>query len=366
MIFPQLTSSLALDDNIYATQTDRTADATLRFTPEVRAQSLWARHAASAHALVTINRYIANPSESTTDAAIGAAGRYDLDRADWVAGRLDLAQRTEPRGNFFDPGAIDEPVRVRSALAEVSGSRTTGRARLQGILRLLQTDYADGRLQSGAEFDQDYRDGARGDVTLRGEYAVSPATAVFGNLNLNTRSFDAADAAGRIRSSTGAEALIGARLQPSPLTRLEAAIGYLRQDYEDEALGDLSGFSAQLRAAWHPTGLTSVTASVSRSIEDSPDVGVSGYLSTSAEVGVDHELRRHIILGARARLRQDRYRGQDRDDRRAGLSLRADYYLSRSVALGGTFDHDTRSSSGARSGRNYSDNRLAISLTYKR
>jgi hypothetical protein len=52
-------------------------------------------------------------------------------------------------------------------------------------------------------------------------------------------------------------------------------------------------------AIWTPTGLTTLTAQASRTIEDPAAEGTAGYTYTTAGLVVDHELRRNVLLQAR-------------------------------------------------------------------
>ncbi len=50
---------------------------------------------------------------------------------------------------------------------------------------------------------------------------------------------------------------------------------------------------------WTPTGVTSVMATLARSIEDPTVSGTTGFTYTRGEIEVDHELRRNIVLRGR-------------------------------------------------------------------
>ena len=47
---------------------------------------------------------------------------------------------------------------------------------------------------------------------------------------------------------------------------------------------------------WNPSGMTTVTGSLTRSIEDAAQEGIAGYTYTSARLRLDHEYQRNVLL----------------------------------------------------------------------
>jgi hypothetical protein len=366
MFYPLVTTSMTLDDNIYAAPSGEKADSIIRIRPEVRAQSNWSRHAVNYYAYAQRNQYVANNSESTFELGAGAAGRLDLGNFDQVNGRIDILRATESRRVAQASVNSASPIRFTGLTSELGGTRAVGRVRFIGRLNGTLYNYQDTLAVSGGAFDQDFRDTGRLEASLRGEYALSPDTAFFLSGAVNGRKFWNRDVLGRTRSSSGGYLQAGVRSRPTLLTRIDVGVGYLRQTYRDPLFGPTSGLSVQAKGYWYPSGLTTVSVGVSRTIEDSADVGVSGYLSSRIDAQVDHELRRNLILTAQATYGQDNFRGSDRDDQRSFLSLRGDYYVTRAAAIGAAFEHEARSSSGAARGLEFKDNRLLISLVLRR
>jgi hypothetical protein len=51
---------------------------------------------------------------------------------------------------------------------------------------------------------------------------------------------------------------------------------------------------------WSPTGLTTLTGTLTRAVEEPLTAGTSGFVLTSANLVLDHELMRNILLQGRA------------------------------------------------------------------
>ena len=57
-------------------------------------------------------------------------------------------------------------------------------------------------------------------------------------------------------------------------------------------------------ANWSPSGLTTITGTLTRSIEDAAQEGVAGYTYTSARLEIDHEYLRNVLLHGGASLQR--------------------------------------------------------------
>ena len=147
------------------------------------------------------------------------------------------------------------------------------------------------------------------------------------------------------------------------LIRGEIAAGYISQEFDEEtAYGKVDGFGARALIEWFPTQLTTVTATGSRTVEDSAIIGSGGYLSSAIGLQIDHELMRNIIVGGAVSYSEDDYEGIDRNDDRFSGSLSATYLVNRHLGVSLAASHLEQSSSGADNGADFDVNRLMISF----
>jgi len=305
MIWPKLTSTVEYNNNIFALNSDKVGDTVWHVSPELDATSNWSRHALSAYARTTINRFDNNSGENTEDYSVGAQGRLDVLRTAQINSGLNWSQLTEPRTSATSIGQA-HPVQYDLSSVFVSGAREFNRLRLSTRFDAQNFLYLD---RTG-NTPQNDRDHTLYVLTGRADYAVSPDTAVFVQLAGNDRNYRlsatpsvlAAYPGFQNRDSNGLEALVGANFELSALVRGEIGVGYLNQSYDNKNFKDISGLGARAQVEWFPTQLTTVTVTGSRTIEDAGIIGASGYLSANAGVKVDHELLRNVILaGASAR-----------------------------------------------------------------
>ena len=107
--------------------------------------------------------------------------------------------------------------------------------------------------------------------------------------------------------------------------------GYLQQNYDDPGFSDVSGAAYGGQIEWYPSLLTTVRVNARRSIEETILVGNSSYTVTSANIGIDHELLRNVILSADAFYERDNFNGTTRRDTVFGIALTGAYRVNRNI-----------------------------------
>ncbi|PVM88353.1 outer membrane beta-barrel protein [Caulobacter endophyticus] len=363
MVSPTLTGELEFNDNIYATNANVVDDTIVRIQPSIVARSNWGRHALNGFARANVAEYLDNDQESATDWIAGATARYDILRGAGVQAGASYEKTTESRTSSGARSDLSGPNRFESARVFVGASQAFARLRLSGQANYRTQRFDDNRDRTtGAVVSQGFRDRDIYVAAGRAEYAVSPDTSVFFTAAANKR--DGAGALAAQRDSTGYDVGVGANFDLGGLARGEFSIGYLDQDYDNQ-FSSVNGLSARGQIEYFPTQLISVTASVERGVEDSPVTDAAGFLSTSALLQVDYELLRNLIITGSASWGDDDYAGIQRQDKRWGAALAANYLLSRTIGLNLRYQHYDQESEGANAGRSYDVNSVVLGLSYR-
>ena len=363
MGFPSLQLDAEYNDNVFAVSSGADSDFIVHIKPMIELESGWSRHALAAYARADIARYTDFDGENFEDFGLGASGRVDITRAANLVGGVDYASLTEPRTSSNAPASTREPISYDLSSGFVAGSRVGGRLKLSARADLRAYDYEDGVTLGGVVVDQDNRDRTVTSLTGRGDYAVSPATALFVQATANSRDYDTATSVLLpARDSEGYEILAGSNFELGAVARGEIAVGYISQEFDAAVYDKIDGFGARAQLEWFPTQLTTVTATGSGTIEDAGIAGAGGYLSSAVGVQIDHELLRNVLLNAGLTLSQDEYEGIDRTDDRFQASVGGTYLLNRTLGISVTASHFEQSSQGATSGADFDANRLAVSL----
>ncbi|HEY8618275.1 outer membrane beta-barrel protein [Phenylobacterium sp.] len=370
LVYPKLSATAEYNDNIYATEDSEIDDLVWRVAPEISAASNWSRHSLSAYARAVFNRFQDNEDENSDDFLLGVNGRLDLLRFTNVRTSLDWAQLTEPRTSPNNPtlppgqlGGALEPTQYELTSLRVDAEHTVNRLRFTGRYAFQQFDYDNPPRQGGGVIDQQYRDRDVNMFSGRVDFAVSPASALFIEVIGNTRDYRLPGNATAVnRDSDGVQVLGGANFELGSLSRGEVAVGYLKQKFEDPRLRTVDGFGARAQVEWFPTPLTTVTASGSRTIEDSSVPGSGAYLSSNLGLQVDHELLRNVIISGRASYGEDKYDFFNRKDERQSAGVSATYLLNRSIGLTASYSYDRRDTVRG-TGTDFIQNKVAATLT---
>ena len=363
VIFPKIQLDAEYNNNVFASGTDEQEDVIFRIRPEVAAESDWSRHALQAYARSVINRNVDFDSEDTTDWTVGANGRLDVVRGSSVSAGAEYGHLTEPRTSTNTAQSSASPIEYDLGSAYIGAVRAKGRVRVSGRADIRSWEYEDGQTAAGDVIDQSARDRTVFSLAGRLDYALSPATAVFGQITGNERDYDSVGTTTTPpRDSSGYEALVGVNFELGAVSRGEIAAGYISQSYDNAAYTDIDGFGGRAQLEWFPTELTTVTASVSRTIEDAGIIGAAGYLSSQVGGKIDHELLRNVILTGQLSYSEDDYNAIDRNDQRLNASLSGTYLINRNYGVTTTLSYLDLSSEGGVAGPSYDVTRLFVSL----
>jgi hypothetical protein len=137
-------------------------------------------------------------------------------------------------------------------------------------------------------------------------------------------------------------------------------VGYRYQTYDDPTLDSFDGIGGGADITWNVTGLTTITGSLLGDLRETTQAGASGRRVATAEIGVDHELRRNIILGANIRATQDDYEGINRTDYIYGVGADATYLINR--YLRGGVEYEFRERDGESSNDDFTNHVFLIRL----
>ena len=138
--------------------------------------------------------------------------------------------------------------------------------------------------------------------------------------------------------SVNYEALAGVQYAFSANLQVLLLVGYDLQVFNNRAYSQITSPVAQGVVIWAPSGLTTLTAKLTRTIEDSIGTVTSGVTVTQGGLTVDHEYRRNILLQGRvAAIDTSFVNAQSQTIYDFGASL--SYLFNRNMRLTGTYDY---------------------------
>ena len=349
LAYPEFGLTGKVNDNIFATKHRAQEDFITIYSPGLSVKSNWNNHALNAKASANIGRYQDFDTEDYEDYEISGDGQYnvttdiDLD-AGVTTGRYHLP-RFSPDDNF----GLEPTVYTKDDLFVRYGHKR-GKYNFTLKVSFHREDYDDvPGLINGAPtiIDQDYRDMDERVVQLRGAYEYLSGSNVYFRLKKKRRDYENSQRDIFIdRSSDGHEIVVGSKFALNEMITGDIFAGVSQQDYshpQDDIKEPVLGANLD----WSITTLTTIGLNLDHVLWPTNATFFVGYTSTSADITIDHELLRNLILNAGITWTENSYIGIDRANREDSLfevKTGVRYMANRHFSVTGEYIHQQRDS----------------------
>ncbi len=150
------------------------------------------------------------------------------------------------------------------------------------------------------------------------------------------------------------------RVDLSGITFGDVFAGYLVQDYDSGVLADIAGLTYGANLTWNVTRLTTGNLLVFRRVEETTQGLASGVVKTGANVSVDHELQRNLIVTLGGSFSAEKFKGATREDDYRILVASATYMLNRHFHL--EFDYKYLNRNSNEDGGDLASNIISLRL----
>lgn len=359
---PSLEVSEEYDDNIFRDETGKKSDFITAVKPGLNVRSDWNLHEVQFTARGDLGYYADNSNEDYRDYALSASGRYDITYETALRALAQYERFHEDRGSPDDVNG-DEPTTFDRWTTSLGFARTLGRLKL--FINGQYQDYTfDDTTAAGVVIDNSNRNRSQTRIDTRLAYELVPNYDVFVSAAWDVRDYDRTVVVDR--NSEGYELRAGTALNITGKVKGEIYAGQIATDYSSD-FEDIKTINYGGSLLWNLTGLTSVYANVDRSVIETVSGDSTGYVLTASRVGVDHALRRNVMLGGFVGHDQNDYIGTapgafEREDEAIRTGLRLEYKPVRGAAIETRYDYVDRESNVALS--DFTDNRLMLTLKY--
>jgi len=365
-LFPQMTVIEEYNDNIFATEHDHEDDFITQLVPSVSVESDWNNHALNFAAEGDFGLYANNNDENYQDFAFATDGRLDITREAQLSGGGGVSKRHDDRGNPDTDFSAKDPTVYYQYDAFATYFQQFGRFSATVDGEFYRRDYDDNDSLAGENINNDDRDRNIYGGGIRGGYEIVPEYEAFVRFDGNTRIYDETpDDVGVNRDSWGYGIVGGLAFDISGITVGDIFFGYRSQLYDnDSSLRNMDGPTGGMAVDWNVTPLTTIGATVARTIEETTEVGASGYWATAGTLRADHELLRNVLLNVSGGVTNNDYEGTDRNDfiYRAGIG--GTYLINRYFSASLDYVFTRRSSDDAPgTDQDYTENRVFIGIT---
>ncbi len=364
-LFPYVETDTGYDSNPNQLSTDVVGSPYVHGEAGLRLESQWSQHSLTADLRGGYYDYFRVPNASRPEAAGTVTGRVDVTRQTQINLQSTFTLQTQQPGSAIL--AIPNSVFIINRPLIVTLGQSIGVTQqfnrfaisLQGAFTRYQ--FGDATQSDGTVLllsQDDYNDYG---LTGRASYELMPALIPFVEVTGDARRYDNYfDVYGFARSSNGIAGKLGSTLEFTRLLTGEIAAGYADRVYVDPRLPNLNAPTIDAKLIYTATPLTTVNLTAATYISETTLAYASGAVSRSVSLNLTHALRRDLTLSATATYQYNIYDGQPITEQLYSGTIKADYNLSRSVVITGSFTHQRFLSTTP--GENYTENVFLVGL----
>lgn len=335
MIGPLLSESLGYDDNIFGASGHRAGAWEIATQPSVLLGTQNSGGSAGAYFSANDVRYLGQPSQNRTDATAFLGGTIAFDRDTLTLGAGYLSEHEDRTA--LDAVPSDRPVAFTVENLRASYDALFGRFTATPAIELDHWRF-DNTTILGVPVSEAARDRTtvQTGVTLRYGW-MTGRDLLWVNRVVDTH-YDEPATGVPSNNSTSWESLIGVDYDDDAVWRYRLLGGLEYRQAAATSIASQTTGIAEAGVTWSPTGMTTVRATLSRGIEDAAQTGLSSFTYTSAQVTVDHEYLRNVLLNAAATVRQASFNQTGGQQIGVAFGAGATWLINRELRLSLTYD----------------------------
>lgn len=306
-----------------------------------RATTDWSRHSAFLDFDGIYDKTISGEEYSAPNVGLRGGFQLDLGERTTVKGEAGYRYRQEDPS---DPTTI-VGTSNRPAVQELDGSlgvrHEFGKFFADVKGNIDRTTYGDAEFSDGSVVSQEDRNNTFASVALRGGFEMSPAIKPFVEVELGKLMYDeAVDSNGFRRSGPRTGLRGGVEMDFGEKLSGEFALGYLRQDIDDERLAAVDGLSVDGAIKWSPQRGTDVSLGLLTRVEGATAPGDSGSIFYEGTLGIKRQVRSNLDVNATliASLRDNK--DGSGWDKGFGAEIGATYWFNRFFGLDVSARHE--------------------------
>lgn len=302
-IHSELQESTGYDSNVTGT-TPAHGSSFLETNGNAQASSNWNRNSLAGAITFDNYQYFDQPRQSYTNWTASLGGTYDIGSDVLYLGYAHLNLNQTSRD--LDVPQLQNPTPYRIDDVRTSYKANFDPLTVQPGIEVANYDFSNG-IVAGQPFIQTFRNRVVLTPSVQASYEFSSLRKIVVVVRDSIADFTT-PVAGIARQNFNDLSVLGGVVYDTggPL-QFRALVGYQIRTFTSSQYKTISAPIAELSATWTPTGLTTVTGSVARYIEESASDTTAAFTETALKLSVDHEYLRNVLLNANGALYKDSY-----------------------------------------------------------
>ena len=381
VLTPVLTENVGYDDNVVGSSHPR-GSALIETNATLGAAGGWSDTTFGSAFTVDNVEYPQQSAQNVTNwsAAVGASHDFGRDTFSIGATHLNLTQT--PRD--LDVPLLDRTMAYRVEDVRADYRADLGRWTIEPGVDVSYYNFDNGRV-NGITYLQTYRDRLVFTPSLVGNYEFATRRRIVVVLRDTQSDFDRSPPGQPRQNFNDVSALGGLAYDADGIIGFRLLGGYEERSFSSATYRTIQAPILEAAVSWTPTGLTTLSGTAARYIEDSAAEATVGFTETALKLTLDHEYLRNVVLNAHAAYFLDNYQngptgtGAGSQDYFAG-GFGVVWKLDRHIRLGADYTFSTRHSdsgmavpfvavsrgsiiqTGEVFGGNYSENTIRLTL----
>jgi hypothetical protein len=296
IIRPQVDESLFFNSNPNGSSTP-SGSAGVRTGAAIAAASNWNRNSFEAVAGVDDHRYFSQPRNNFTDWNVGLRGGYTISDSELAVGYAH--KEYYQLGTVIGAVASQTPMLTVTDTAQINYTVNLNRFAFTPDLSASAYRFGTATV-AGVKLSQAFLDRNVVAAGLTTRYSMSDVGGILFIVRASSDHYLHGQAGQLSNNSTSLDLLTGFDYQAKGPWRYRFLVGVEQQSYQASQLSSQTATLVEGSIIWTPSGRTTLTGSVLRSIEPPQTSGTRGYVLTSPKLTIDFELLRNVILQGRA------------------------------------------------------------------
>lgn len=363
-IYPDITAGVGLTTNVVGASVNTRSDSFATLTPQVAVRSDWGRHELSGVFNYSGARYRWTDAKNEDGFLAQVDGRLDIVGDSEVAGQASYRRVYEDQQEASFPVTGGGAVAVDQARGMLRAALVSNRLRWTASTDYNSFRYRDTVSTNGARLDLSFRDRSVYRGTVRAEYQTSPDNSLFAQVTYRRTDYVITDPVND-RTSGEWRGSVGAIADVTSLLRVAGAIGYFQRSYSSPVFDSVGDLAVDVRADYYLSPITTISAVVSRQLEEAVVRGSPGYIANRVGLRVDHELLRNLVPYLGADYFTGNFKNFDRDDYGFSVGGGFNYTLNRHWVLALDANYRSRLSSGLQQGPEINEFRAITSMKFR-
>jgi hypothetical protein len=362
MLFPALTTAIGYTTNVYGQSSGAVGDGYTTVKPEFALISQWSRNFLEITGSGDIKRYFSQSVRNETGYSVQADGRIDLGTDDNIIALVHRARAFEEQYSGSFPQNSAGAVGYDQTDATLRGTFEFNRLRVIASGRVNDLVFSNTFTLADQLLNQQYRNRTEYHAAVRVEYSFNPDIAVFTEGSYIRSDYHVATDIEPLRNNNATRFLAGGNFDLGKLIRGTIGIGYEKHQYDLSFYLPIKGIAFDAQIQWLPTELTTVNFQATRKVEDAINLNSPGFFASLAQLRVDHELLRYVLLFAEGTYEHDSFVALARSDSQYEFHGGATYSLGRHFKLIPSVWYIDRNSVGALAGPTFTEVRGTVGL----